>query len=225
MPDDALTAASEEPTSHTGVPVMASGVSSRKASHRGTCQAFNHVHKLPGDLIAKHGYVIDSYTFIDVCPGSAHLPFQQSCEFARTCLAVKQRELESLREQDGMLREPATVASCWVSEARPRGYGERGRSLWRFVDIKWDGKNVYHIGFNGKEVTHRGAAVGAASLLAVASLFNVRYADQVVARNIVQAERYIGWMQDRLATWAPAPLLPLDGKVIYEPFNPPSKSA
>lgn len=49
-----------------------------KAKNEGTCQICGARQKLPGGLLAAHGYRVDYNQFIGVCPGSGHLPYEQS---------------------------------------------------------------------------------------------------------------------------------------------------
>jgi hypothetical protein len=53
-----------------------------KATHFGTCQLCGSFQKLPGGVLADHGYNINWGSFVGVCSGSRRAPFEQDKSYA-----------------------------------------------------------------------------------------------------------------------------------------------
>lgn len=64
-----------------------------KATHYGTCQFCGSLQKLPDGVLAFHGYEIEWHQFTGGCSGSGRLPFEQSRDYALTCLANSEQFL------------------------------------------------------------------------------------------------------------------------------------
>jgi hypothetical protein len=58
-----------------------------KATHNGTCQACGHVQRLPGNLLAKHGYTVEWGFFNGTCGGSDRKPLEVEKTFTETIIA------------------------------------------------------------------------------------------------------------------------------------------
>lgn len=60
-----------------------------KATHAGTCQVCGRMSRLPGGVIAKHGYQLQGY-FSGTCRGTGHPPLEETADL----LPKYMRELE-----------------------------------------------------------------------------------------------------------------------------------
>lgn len=187
-----------------------------RSTHRGHCQACGRLQMLPGGRLAKHGYTVAHGFFAGTCTGSAHLPFEQSCALVETFIANAQRELTSLEAYQTKLRAPATDATCVV-----RVYSKESRQyFWTRVEIRSETKQYSDFEvtryFHGDApLANRGNDLGDsfkyASALDVASDLNAIYAAWL-DHEADSLRRYIAWQQERVATWKPADVLPIDAK-------------
>lgn len=190
---------------------------SSKAAYRGSCQACNAVHKLPRGVIARHGYTVEGYAFLGTCPGSARAPSEESSEFISTCILEAERQIASLREQEMLLRQPAVEAFGWVQERR--AYGQRGESAWRYAPIRLLSDGLYYDDAASKTVRYRDAPRGFNGLLDACSRLNVRYADEVIVRQLSRAQLYLRWQMARRTAWSPRALIPLDADVTQRTYQ------
>lgn len=69
---------------------------SNKATHKGTCQFCSAVQKLPGDVLAKHGYSVDYGFFNGTCPGSGNLPYEKSSELIEASIIKATNNIKAL---------------------------------------------------------------------------------------------------------------------------------
>ena len=67
-----------------------------KATHYGTCQLCGSFQKLPGGVLASHGYNITWGSFVGTCHGSGRAPFEQSKDYVEAEIANGQRILANL---------------------------------------------------------------------------------------------------------------------------------
>jgi hypothetical protein len=67
-----------------------------KATHYGTCQLCGSFQKLPGGVLASHGYNISWGSFVGTCHGSGRAPFEQSKAYVEAEIANGQRILANL---------------------------------------------------------------------------------------------------------------------------------
>ena len=67
-----------------------------KATHFGTCQLCGSFQKLPGGVLADHGYNLNWGSFVGTCHGSRRAPFEQSKAYVEAEIANGQRILANL---------------------------------------------------------------------------------------------------------------------------------
>lgn len=67
-----------------------------KATHFGTCQLCGSFQKLPGGVLADHGYNLNWGSFVGTCRGSRRAPFEQSKAYVEAEIANGQRALANL---------------------------------------------------------------------------------------------------------------------------------
>jgi hypothetical protein len=67
-----------------------------KATHYGTCQLCGSFQKLPGGVLADHGYNVSWGSFVGTCHGSRRAPFEQDKSYIEAELVRGQRILAEL---------------------------------------------------------------------------------------------------------------------------------
>ena len=103
-----------------------------KATHSGTCQGCAAVQKLPGGVLAKHGYVIPQGYFHGTCRGSGLPPYEHNRAFILDCIDEAKGHIEGLRKTIAELQLPAATPEAWV-----RDYNHLiGRSTWTRATIE-----------------------------------------------------------------------------------------
>jgi hypothetical protein len=69
-----------------------------KATAKGTCQICGATQKLPGNVLAKHGYTKEWGYFKGTCHGSSELPLQVSCELIKSFIPSLQQSIVEVTE-------------------------------------------------------------------------------------------------------------------------------
>lgn len=189
-----------------------------KATHDGHCQLCGRLQRLPDGVLALHGYTVQWGFFSGQCPGSKHLPYEQSKDLIDGCIAGQLAAIERAQANAAALRDPAktTGETCWVNEYVT---SRRGQSVyqWREVAITktpWtsDDGTVYHsyrytkqdgkleklnyVPFEIKDDLH-----------AVVLWANEKRAAQVFDREVQERKNYVAWLRQRAADWTLAPLV------------------
>jgi hypothetical protein len=110
-----------------------------KATHDGECQICGCRQRLPNGLMAKHGYTVQWGFFSGVCPGSDHLPWQQSKDLVeRQCMLVRKQIAELKVEIKELQTKPLEGNKVWKHEYFPGyGYGHsKVPSGYRWVEVE-----------------------------------------------------------------------------------------
>jgi len=218
-----------------------------KATHAGHCQACGRLQKLPGGRLSLHGYTVTHGFFSGTCRGAKEQPFEESCDLIRDVFLPAARiALANLEAYQAELRKPATEPLAWVRYwYKPEGYAARGSYVWERVTIEQEfhpyadggshgitGRLQYWFtDSHGKEHGRKGSdsvrgvakyemegATDAERLLATCTAMDAEYATSH-EREAKSLRQYIAYSTERVRTWAPAPLLPLDAK-DKEGFDP-----
>lgn len=213
-----------------------------RATHSGTCQACGRLQKLPKGHLSLHGYNVAHGFFSGICRGARELPFEQSCDLVKTFIAWAEGDLARVEGQQRHLRRPATEPKAMVRNYENLDARGRRGYVWREVEI--DGRRVSGQGYQGEtaewiEYFYRAPGYlqpGTAPVehkidrfrnetgcvedqsLRVATEFNKIYADWL-EHEADSLRRYIRWQQERVRTWQPADLQPVDAKGA-EGFTP-----
>jgi hypothetical protein len=205
---------------------------SRKATHRGHCQACGRLQMLPHGDLSLHGYTVDHGFFSGVCRGARHLPFEESCALVETFIREALDSIVHLEERQRELREPVNGDPiCWI-----RNYEEyAGRPycnhyVWRRVQLidergphgcskSYMAPGSYYDNLHSKDSSSNAVrhgfsdnSYGQKTLQELATDENVAYAERVIGAQITQLQRYITWQRKRVAEWKPQPLFPLTHK-------------
>lgn len=201
---------------------------SSKATHRGTCQICGSVQLLPGGFLAKHGYTVKWGFFSGVCPGSGRRPFEISTDaIADAIVGVKQgikntqAEIAAIEDLNNPVNDGTKV---WKRIYAQHEYRWVKVSLHGFsIDrtsyslptsecsyTTLDPVHNYRTGkterLSGKIEAYDGAWK-MQSQQEWARFLNRKYAAEL-AQNVARRESWLKWQEERVASWAPAPLTP-----------------
>lgn len=208
----------------------------RAATHKGHCQACGSLQKLPKGVLAKHGYTVTHGFFSGVCQGSGHPPIEVSCALVQHFINNAAARLSHVVSFQAELRVQATEPKAWFNtrNANPRGYGYSAVHIWRVCDIsekvtEYPGGAYSTFSRNGdtawvngrneqgyatctiqdktSEINHDYKS----SLLDVATKANATYAAWL-QHEVDSLRRYITWQTERVNSWKPGELLPVDAK-------------
>lgn len=212
------------------------------STHKGHCQACGRLQMLPKGNLALHGYTVSGGFFSGVCRGSKFLPFEESCDQVRRYIAEAKASLASLEAFITTLRQPVTEGNvAWFrsSLASPKGryYGSvRGPWTEREITTETNEREYVRYFVDGDTAWKRDAD-GVYRVQPVRAEINTYYADTTVQKLATTANghyasnlemeakslrRYIAWQVERVATWKPAPLLPVSSK-DKQGFDPEAK--
>lgn len=178
-----------------------------KATHKGTCQwceAVHKVHPVKGTL-ANHGYKVIGGYFEGVCLGSDNKPFEQDCEIVRQSVIHSKEHLSALEKQIADLPQKATSPECYYHHyfRSYRGY------LW--VKVKIISSTHYEL--DGKQYRlHAGFPHG--ETLEIATLCNQQYVEGLKTHT-KWLSNYIQRQSRRVQDWHVKPLLRIDGEPDY----------
>jgi hypothetical protein len=178
---------------------------SKRSTHRGSCQLCGHVQKLPAGRLSVHGYHKTWGYFSGTCPGSRHLPFEQSADLlaqaiGRTLDASARLEAEAQATTDD-------AEHVWLHEYVPSNGFLKARRVWHKLPVA----SVEHVhglvswvDEQGKRHQMQHAVYGEPWV----SGSNKRRVEHV-RREIAGLLRYAGWLAERVRDWQPAALLPV----------------
>jgi hypothetical protein len=182
----------------------------KKATHMGQCQCCESTQKLPGGRLSHHGYRVLWSSFVNVCPGTGHLPYEQSCDLIASFIASAESQKAQLVNLQETLRQPATEAIGWKHEYVKFATGKSDYQ-WRPVEIRISAQ--YHRLIEYKNAQDRWNRLDLydrnwETLLDVAGIMN-RERAKAIQKDIDGLDRYIAWQQERIAAWKLADLRPV----------------
>lgn len=176
-----------------------------KATHNGTCQCCGRQQKLPGGVLSKHGYTVDFGMFNGTCPGSGHLPFEQSKD------QIEQYIKDARKRADNLIAEAekweaTNTGPAWC-RAYDRGVGYRWAQV-EVVELSYpDGSPRFKWGED--ERNRYGSRPGQYHQFVHINDV-IRYQNTLYAADLrKEASRtynYAGWQLDRIQNWKPQPL-------------------
>ena len=173
----------------------------QKATHFGECQACGRQQKLPGGVLAAHGYTKRWGFFQGQCPGSHRAPYELSCDFVKQCMESSQEEMEKLGrriEQHLAGIDPVLVRRRKVHNYRPYYTWETPVSIdEKTRRVRFD---------DGKEVDP-GLYPRAGET--IEQLLRKRYARELEQEQN-NHERYVMWATQRINEWTEQPLKPVN---------------
>lgn len=183
-----------------------------KATHKGTCQVCGCVQKLPGGVLAKHGYTTKWGFFSGVCTGSGYRPFETHTDRVRGAIDAAKARAAVLTTQADKVRAEKNPDDCWVNAYSTNG----GRGAYGFIRTRIgypsEGATRFllHYWHPGDDKPARWQQIGCGTktLAQAVAWSNGRYADSLV--NLTkQISAFVSWQTDRLKGWTPKPLIPI----------------
>lgn len=199
-----------------------------KAAHIGVCQKCGATQKLPGGVLAKHGYQVAGWGFFNgVCGGTAHLPYEQSCELIKGFIAAVTKDRAAVRARIADLKQPATQPKGWLHEYVPSKsrYIHSGYH-WREVELSFiesgEYKTLAYTDHEGK-VRRLDTAYGWAresGLTGAATLLNQQYIKNGLEPIVAEMTRYITWQTQRVTDWKLTELRPAPPPAPVDPNKP-----
>ena len=189
-----------------------------KATHIGECQICGSHQKLPGGVMAKHGYTTRFNFFEGVCPGSDHEPYELSCDRIQDAADRAKSSSEALTQEASKWRGKDTGDTAWVRhDPKPTFDVKNPRSHWLQAKLSQIDRHsvtntVYDPGPNVR-TEPRTRTVSAdygvkKTINQVSKDQNSKYADHLtgIAK---QHQDYIGYAAQRIKDWKPKPLRPI----------------
>jgi hypothetical protein len=191
-----------------------------KATHSGSCQACGAQQKLPGGVLAKHGYTTKWGFFSGTCQGSGYKAFEVSCDLIERFIEIVQQKRAAAIEFRDSLLAPATEAKGWMRLYRTGNYVTPSGYYWaecememkaeavgapvaRFLNPennRWEG--LYQRSISPAWDADRN------DILTWVAVCNKRRA-AAMDEDIAKMDEYIAWQTNRVATWKPGALTPV----------------
>ena len=190
-----------------------------KATHIGECQVCGSFQKLPGGLMAKHGYTTRFNFFEGTCHGSDHLPYELSCDRIQAAADHAKTQAGKLTAEAKKWRGADTGNTAWVQHTpKPSFALKNPQSHWIQAelsqeDVRGQRHTKYTHGPDVRTVPHNNTVSidyshPKKSLPDIVKEQNNKYADHLsgVAK---QHSDYLGYAAQRIKDWKPKPLRPI----------------
>lgn len=187
-----------------------------KATHSGECQLCGRQQKLPNGKLSLHGYTVQWNQFIGDCPGSKHLPYEQSTNLIEGAIKTHERAAVALIERAA--ETEAETTTVWVNEStynRNIGRTTYAQRQLPVAEVKFSSFRATWLGLDGKTKETNIEAYTAPDTEGVKQL-NGAKAKQF-RRAAEGHTTYVKWLNERLAKWTPKELTP----VVEERSGPP----
>lgn len=181
-----------------------------RATHFGTCQACGATQKLPGGVLAKHGYTVQWGFFNGTCPGSGRRPFETHTDFIEQCIVSAKNNAEGIRASVAELLKPATEPKGWRHHHQV--VGRKSAYVWRLADIVTENEQLMLVvGDWKRSAISAGSWYGVKDALDLATKMNAEYAKHLegTAKKI---DTYAAWQEKRVAEWQRTELRPIEGE-------------
>jgi hypothetical protein len=174
----------------------------------GTCQWCGSPQKLPGGVLAKHGYTVHNGWFQGTCLGSGTSPYEESCALiAQSITWARARRAQVVSGIDGVRALDPSGNEGWEHLYHPE-LSSRTRGcvyLWEFGRYEAKGEGAYFHDFVVGEKRH---TTNPDRLASKVSQGNQAYIVHL-QHQIVEIDAYVAHQQRRLEAWTPKPLTPI----------------
>lgn len=185
------------------------------ATHYGRCQFCNSLQKLPGGVLAKHGYSVAYGFFSGVCRGSGYKPIEVSCGQVERYLAEARGNHAGIVNKAAILRQLVAdgVTRAWVhhyfGSDRVKG-GHRwievdltekifgSHSEFTYIAYSWRFRKDVEVRIESHQIGY------AKSMVAAVTALNTKRAAFLDGR-AARVLDYIRWQEARLNAWKAAP--------------------
>jgi hypothetical protein len=182
------------------------------ATHNGQCQLCGREQKLPNGRLSLHGYAVKWSEFIGTCPGSKHLPYEQSCNLIAE--AIERVTHTITRLNDLAVEAAAETGFVWVHEyvkavGTSRRHYTPSHYVWRKLPVAEVvvGYQTTWTGLDGKRAsTHTyNSYTDDADFV---RFFNGKRSEAFL-RDAASHTSYLNWLNKRLAGWKLQDLKPV----------------
>lgn len=180
----------------------------KRATHDGQCQVCGQTQRLPGGVLAKHGYTTKWGFFSGTCYGSGALPFELAKDLTEESIG---RALDQAKSAQALAHKArtATEGPVWVHEYHNYSY------TWRQVELALEGGHIItfvYIGLDGKAKRIQSHNAGYAKTIdAVRTHLGAARAYDY-DRDAKGLLGYVRYQRERLVNWAVKPLRPRGDK-------------
>lgn len=199
---------------------------SKKATHDGSCQLCGRQQKLPGGRLSQHGYTVQWGFFNGVCPGSEHLPFEQSYDLIQQYRDSSARIAADNRKLAAQLRagkaDDQLEASRYYSYSDPKRPASLKKGGYRREMVSLEVEHVVKPDFEYDKVWkvwRDGERTDDRSYNLQEALEQLREENaKACERAAENHEQYVEWQDKRIANWKPASLKPVapEPKPVHE---------
>nr|NIO82543.1 hypothetical protein [Candidatus Aminicenantes bacterium]NIT24448.1 hypothetical protein [Candidatus Aminicenantes bacterium] len=182
----------------------------RKSTHSGHCQLCGCIQKLPGGLMANHGYRVDkNYGFFaGACRGSRYLPFEQSTNLIEDAIQRQEKEITNTTKYIQNLQESKDNDKAWLRLYDRKIY----KYYWVYAPIIWKKKTYSNSSWFAPYSIHKDTkeefAVSTSASLPRTEEGKLEFIKSLnlprineLKRQIKSAEEYVTWQKGRLETW------------------------
>jgi len=188
------------------------------ATHYGECQLCGHTQKLPGGgFLSLHGYTKQWGFFAGTCPGSRHLPYEQSTDLIEGAIRNNNEFIQSLRDSEKATRAERNFIYASERSMDRRGYNQTApvvlsrdevtfNSVYGNGEIKWFSKSITRA--NGEPRQMSAQASRATTLDELIADLNAKKADRILAQ-AAQVQQYVEWLAERKAKFVARELRPV----------------
>ena len=186
-------------------------MTTKKATHIGTCQVCFRKLKLPNGVIAKHGYTVIDSTFVHTCEGSDCLPFEQDCTVTATQVdAYSAMTAQEQARYDAVRNETDAV---WIAVKRD-AYSFKDKVKGRCT-IEQDGQGVWrtvHTNpvLNNRNIRSIGVVLPTMTTSDVIQSLNTKYVETYIRPIVELYSTMQNEMRRRLETWVVKELIPIE---------------
>ncbi len=199
----------------------------RKATHKGTCQICGSIQMLPEGRLAKHGYTVKWGFFSGVCPGSHGLPFEQSTDLIEAHsnavanqIRANDREIAGYEDINAPANDGSSVwvqiyaaySYQWVKaklvEFSIKDYGtfKSASCSYLLLNRAYGDRDERHV--KPTKIEAYSESMNLMTIRDWARYQNRKYALACLGKANADRAQWLAWQQERVAKWAPAPLIP-----------------
>lgn len=188
----------------------------KQATHTGICQWCGARQKLPGGLMAKHGYSVRHGFFSGTCYGSGHMPYEVSCALIQQSVDQARSSAEKARASAAAVVQDALDANArsdesavvWhhVYHARLSRRTTGSVYLWQTVHLlKGERGELYFMDPQNR----RSFPWGMSGELKRIRLEGAKGYSAFLLKHATELDEYVARQERRLADWAPRDLEPV----------------
>lgn len=170
-----------------------------KATHSGTCQACGSIQKLPNGYLSNHGYSVQWGFFAGICQGARRLPFEQSCDYIKTCIA---RAEESILRNEKAIQD--TQSNTSTNSEYHKYVKEKGGGYRVWVDAEVKNGEIH---FENEKIPSIRLGMYGDDYAIARSLDAKRIT--WLEKQISNLKEYIDWQKSRIKDWKEQPLIPV----------------